>query len=159
MESFSQDLWLVYVGGGPKCWYVCFKTEQTERCFIGTGCRSLCHWYFKMWLVKNVLVHFCPFNLVAQVLQTLKHIQGRVYNDSSWLANTELVEQYSELTSRHSICDTVTTGVLQIPNTDNVHPLVNELNLVPCWLSGDPLKYRNFRRVFQNYHVNLETKY
>ena len=60
------------------------------------------------------------------------------------LANTNLVSRTAESVDQSSE-NSSTRNILSLPNSRKVHPLMNKLHLIACWLSGDPTKSETFR--------------
>ena len=96
---------------------------------------------------SNVFMYcYPPFSLVARTLSKLRRDRGEcilvapLWPTQSWW--TTLMEHLVDL----PVMIPVTKQTLVIPNRDNVHPLANQLMLVACRLSGNPLKTEEFQR-------------
>lgn len=87
-----------------------------------------------------------PFSLVARTLVKLRRDLGEgilvapLWPTQNWWINM------MELLIDQPFIIPVTEDTLIIPNKDSVHPLVNQLILVACRLSGNPLKIEAFQQ-------------
>lgn len=107
---------------------------------------------------KMFMYIFCPFSLVAHVLQKLNNDNAEcVMILPSWPTQNWWNNFLSLLVDSPYIIP-VTPEVLYIPNTAKVHPLVNNLNLVACRLSGNPLKTEKYQKSLPKLSCRLGSK-
>lgn len=95
---------------------------------------------------KMFVYIFCPFSVVAQVLQKLSTDKAECIMILPGWPTQNWWNRFLSLLVDSPYIIPVTPEVLQIPNTDKIHPLVNSLNLVACRLSGDPLKAEKYQK-------------
>lgn len=89
---------------------------------------------------------FCPFSLIGWALQKIRKDKAEcIMVLPSWPTQNWWTS-FLELLIDTPYIVPVTPQVLQIPNTQKEHPLVNKLNLVVCRLSGNLFRTNRFQK-------------
>lgn len=93
----------------------------------------------------ELIYAFPPFSLVGRVLQIVQRDQAEVVLVAPlWVTQNWYTVLMQMLISTPRIFK-VKPGTLRIPQSSQIHPLVNKLHLMVCRISGKPTKAESFR--------------
>ena len=93
----------------------------------------------------ELIYAFPPFSLMGRLIQKVQQDKAEVLLVAPVWVTQNWYTALLHMLVRTPLIFKVTQGTLYIPQSTQVHPLVNSLHLMACRISGEPTKAETFR--------------